>query len=144
MAKIDCTSFILATLLNSGGTFESVTKLQKLAFLSINENGLKPFTIFKWHYYGPYSKDIQDTIETLKEQRIVSEKEINRTSYSGNEYTIKRLSLTSKGRKLAENEIAKISDRNKDALFGTIEKYGNKPLAKILDYVYKAYNPEDF
>jgi uncharacterized protein YwgA len=121
-----------------------VTKLQKLAFLSIYENELEPFTSFKWHYYGPYSKEIQDTIDALKEKGIVSEKEYNRVSYSGNEYTIKRLSLTAKGRRLAENQSERISDENRAALIGTIEEYGNKPLAKILDYVYKAYSPEDF
>ena len=141
--RVNCRSFVF-TLLNAyGGTIESVTKIQKLAFLSIRENGLEPFTSFRWHYYGPYSKDIQDAINTLKEEGIVSEKEFCRTSYSGDEYTIKRLSLTAKGRRLAENQSGGFGGENKAALLKTIEKYGNKPLAKILDYVYKAYSPED-
>lgn len=140
---IDCRSFILSLLQVYGGTIESATKIQKLAFLSIRENGLTPFTNFKWHYYGPFSKEIQDTVDVLKSQEIVSEEEINRVSYSGKEYTIKRLSLTAKGRRLAESENCRIGSDNEAALLETIEKYGDKPLAKILDYVYKAYSPED-
>jgi len=140
---MDCKSFILALLRVYGGTIESATKIQKLAFLSIRERGFEPFTSFKWHYYGPFSKEIQDTVEALESQRIVSEKEINRVSYSGKEYTIKRLSLTAKGRRLAESEDYRIDPNNEGALLGTVEEYGNKPLAKILDYVYKAYSPED-
>jgi uncharacterized protein YwgA len=144
LPKMDCTAFILTTLLNSGGTFESATKLQKLAFLSINENGLEPFTNFKWHHYGPYSSDIQKTVDDLQEGGFVVEKLITRISYSGHKYTVKQLTLTQKGRKRAGEEVCKISDQNRAALFGTIEKYGNKPLTKILDYVYKAYSSEDF
>jgi len=140
---MDSRSFILSLLKAYGGTIESATKIQKLAFLSIRENGLHPFTSFKWHYYGPFSEEIQDTVEALKNQRIVSEKEINRISYSGKKYTIKRLSLTARGRRLAESEDCRIDPDNEAALFGTIKEYGNKPLAKILDYVYKAYSPED-
>lgn len=141
--SVDCRVFILALLRDYGGTIESATKIQKLAFLSIRENGFNPFTSFKWHYYGPFSEEIQDTVEALKSQGIVSEKEINRVSYSGKEYTIKRLSLTARGKRLAESENCRIDSDNEAALFRTIEKYGNKPLAKILDYVYKAYSPED-
>jgi len=140
---MNCRSFILSLLQTYGGSIESATKIQKLAFLSIRENGLTPFTSFKWHYYGPFSKEIQDTVEVLKSQEIVSEKEINRVSYSGKKYAIKRLSLTAKGRRLAESETCRIDSDNEAALLGTIEKYGDKPLAKILDYVYKAYSPED-
>jgi uncharacterized protein YwgA len=140
---MDCTSFILATLLNSSGIFESVTKLQKLAFLSIYEHGLERFTSFKWHYYGPFSTDIQNTINDLEEKGILSEKELNRVSCSGNEYTIKQFTLTMKGRRLAERWNTKISKENRIALVETIEEYGSRPLAEILDYVYKAYSPED-
>lgn len=143
MIEMDCASFILATLLNSGGTFESATKLQKLAFLSIYESGLESFTGFKWHYYGPYSKELQDTVETLTEEGLVTEKSIDRISYSGNEYTVKRLSLTLEGREVAEAIVAEINNQDKAALFETIDKYGNKPLSKILEYVYNAYSPED-
>jgi uncharacterized protein YwgA len=141
---MDCRSFILTLLQAYGGTIESATKIQKLAFLSIRENGLEPFTSFKWHYYGPFSEEIQNTVKVLKKQRIVSEKGISRTSYSGKEYTVKRLSLTAKGRRLTEDENFGIATNNERALLGTIEKYGNKPLTAILDYVYKAYGPEDF
>ena len=140
---MNCTSFILATLLNSGGTFESATKLQKIAFLSTHENRLDSFTNFKWHHYGPYSEELEDTVKTLARDGLLTEESINRTSYSGNEYTIKRLGLTPKGVDNAIAEVRKMSLKNREVLFDTLDKYGNKPLSKILEYVYNAYSPED-
>jgi uncharacterized protein YwgA len=143
-AKMDCGSFILITLLNAGGTFGSVTKLQKLAFLSIQETDIESFTEFKWHLYGPFSKEIEDTIDALHTQGILVEKEISRMNHFGDEYTVKQLSLTTKGRKLAENKIGEINECEKKAILATIDKYGDRPLAQILDYVYKAYDAKDF
>jgi uncharacterized protein YwgA len=141
---MDCKSFILATLLNSGGIFESATKLQKLAFLSIYENGLEAFTNFTWHHYGPFSRELQEEVDTLARETLVNEKSINRISYHGNEYTVKCLILTPRGKEVAESIIATMSERNKKALLETIDKYGNKHLSQILQYVYTAYSPEDF
>jgi len=141
---MNCNQFILATLLNSGGIFESVTKLQKIAFLSIYENGLETFTEFTWHRYGPFSRELQDSVETLDKEGLVIEEELNRISYSGNEYTVKRLSLTQKGRQMAVSVFADMDIPNKTSLLETIDKYGNKSLGKIIQYVYTAYSPEDF
>jgi hypothetical protein len=141
--KLDCASFTLILLYNYGGKFESATKLQKIAFLSIAENGLTPFTDFKWHHYGPYSKELQETVEDLGKQDLVSEEQINRTSYFGDEYSIRRLRLTIKGKRQIEKELSEIDAKDRLALIRTIEQYGDLPLSRILDYVYKAYSPKD-
>ncbi len=133
----------MATILSSGGTFESATKLQKLAFLSMYENGMECFTDFKWHYYGPFSRELEDTVEGLKRNDLLVEETLNRTSYSGNDYTVKKLSLTPKGKAIAAATIRGMNTKNKTALDDTLDKYGGKPLSKILEYVYNAYNPED-
>ncbi|MGA2385464.1 MAG: hypothetical protein ABSG33_02905 [Candidatus Bathyarchaeia archaeon] len=133
----------MATVLNSGGTFESATKLQKLAFLSIYENGMECFAEFHWHYYGPFSRELEDAIEDLKREELLVEQSLNRTSYSGNEYTVKKLSLTPRGKAVASIIITEMSAKNKAALDDTMDEYGSKPLSKILEYVYNAYNPED-
>jgi uncharacterized protein YwgA len=143
LVELDCKSFILATLLNSGGTFESATKLQKIAFLSIYENGLEAFTDFIWHNYGPFSREIQEEVDVLSQEDLINEESISRVSYLGNEYTVKRLSLTNKGKEVAESVIAKMNEKNKTALLETIDKFGNKHLSQILQYVYTAYSPED-
>lgn len=143
MVEMDCASFILATLLNSGGTFESATKLQKIAFLSIYENGLEVFTDFTWHHYGPFSRELQEEVDTLARKNLVKEKSINRTSYLGNDYTVKRLSLTPQGKEIAERIVVAMNAKNKKALLETIDKYGNRHLSQILQYVYSAYSPED-
>ena len=140
---MDCKSFILATLLNSGGTFESATKLQKIAFLSIYEQGLEAFTNFIWHHYGPFSRELQEEVETLVREKLVDERAINRTSYQGNEYTVKRLSLTSHGKRVAENIISSMDTKNKKALLETIDRFSGRHLSQILQYVYAAYSPED-
>lgn len=140
---MDCESFILATLLNSGGTFESATKLQKIAFLSIYENGLEVFTDFIWHHYGPFSRELQDEVDNLARKRLVIEESITRTSYLGNEYTVKRLSLTPQGKEIAESIVANMDGKNKRALLETLDKFGSRYLSQILQYVYSAYSPED-
>ncbi len=144
LSKMDCTSFILTMLLNSGEAFESVTRLQKLAFLSIQETDIKPFTRFKWHLYGPFSREIEDTIDVLERQGILVEKEISRMNHFGDEYIVKRLSLTLEGRKVAEDCIGRINEHEKTNILAIINKYGDRPLAQILDYVYKAYDAKDF
>ena len=143
MVEMDCKSFILATLLNSGGTFESATKLQKIAFLSVYEKGLESFTDFTWHHYGPFSRELQDEVGVLAFDDLITEKSITRTSYLGTEYTVKSLSLTKKGKKEAECIVGKITYENKKALLETIDRYGSKHLSQILQYVYSAYSPED-
>ena len=143
LGNLSCSSFILSTILSSGGRFESATKLQKLAFLSIYENGLEHFTDFKWHHYGPFSKELQDTVSMLSNEDLIVEESINRTSYSGKPYTITRLSLTPRGYEMAKKAMEEITAKNKKALFETMDKYSCKPLSKILEYVYNAYNPED-
>jgi uncharacterized protein YwgA len=140
---MDCKSFILATLLNSGGTFESATKLQKIAFLAIYENGLETFTEFIWHHYGPFSRELQEAVGTLSREGLVNDESIERTSYSGSIYTIKRLSLTPRGKESAKNIVASMESKNKVALLETIDRYESKPLSIILQYVYTAYSPED-
>lgn len=141
---MNCSQFILATLLNCGGVFESATKLQKIAFLSIHENNLEAFTDFTWYHYGPFSRELQNTVEELSENGLVIEEELNRTSYSGHEYTLKRLSLTPKGKQIANTIVAEMNMNNKSSLLETIDKYGDKSLGKILQYVYRAYSPDDF
>jgi uncharacterized protein YwgA len=130
-------------LLNSGGTFESATKLQKIAFLSIYESGLEAFTEFTWHHYGPFSRELQEEVDALAEDDLINERSIDRISYLGNEYTVKCLSLTARGKEVAESIVATMTDKNKKALLETIDKYGSKHLSQILQYVYTAYSPED-
>lgn len=143
MARMNSRQFILATILNSGGVFESATKLQKLAFLSIYENNLEAFTDFTWYHYGPFSRELQNTVQELSNDQLVVEEEITRTSFSGNEYTLKRISLTPEGNQVARRVIEEMDPRNKTALLESIDKYGHKALSNIIQYVYSAYSPED-
>lgn len=141
---MDSKSFVLATILNSGGTFESATKLQKLAFLSIHENGLVPFANFKWHHYGPFSRELENTVGELNHKGLITEKEIKRTSYFGDNYNIKKMCLTPKGLRVIQKVLPSINKSDIKALSITIRQYGNKPLSTILEYVYNAYKSEDF
>jgi len=143
LIELDCKSFILATLLNSGGCFESATKLQKIAFLSIYENGLEVFTEFTWHHYGPFSRELQEEVNELAKENLVNDESISRVSYLGNRYAVQRLTLTPEGKELAKNIVANMTSKNKQALLETIDKYCNRHLSQILQYVYSAYSPED-
>lgn len=140
---MNCNQFILATILNSGGVFESATKLQKIAFLAIQENNLDSFTDFIWYRYGPFSRELQNTVEELSREGLVTEEELDRTSYSGHEYKIRRLTLTSDGRQTARAVFSEMDESNKTSLLKALDTYGNKPLSRIIQYVYSAYSPND-
>lgn len=135
--------FILLLLTEYGGSLESVTKLQKMAFLSIYEGGVSPFTDFEWYHYGPYSRELQEVVELLDEGGLISEEEERKTSYFGDIYTVKTLRLTPRGKRALEEKMSNIDSEERRAIRNILRQYGDRPLSKLLDYVYKAYSPSD-
>lgn len=88
--KLERISEILGLILHTmGGETYSKTKLVKLAYLLavIHKRRQEPeFTgiDFKSYYYGPYSQDIEDGLEYLKEYGYISFEK--RISMDGNPY----------------------------------------------------------
>lgn len=112
-------------------------QLQKLLFLSaVKNNIILPFK-FEKHIYGPYSADLEETINTLKEKNIVE-------FSKDNVFTIPQdtRKLTKDGMQLLENpKIQIFSNSIKDTISNYEEGNGIFPYAKILeDYCYKTFH----
>lgn len=107
------------------------TRLQKIVFLGQKELGLPPLFDYSKHYYGPYSKDLIDTIDQMIMQGDIVENEENLGEYT--RYTYK----LSDQEKSVQESIPDLSLdlESKDAL----KKLSNVPLKKILEYVYSKY-----
>jgi len=102
--------------------------LQKLGILSKEE--VERIFNFKPHYYGPYSKKIEDTLNLLQQQGLVKvEKQDDVIIYT----------LTDKGK----NEFKKVLDKQGDDVIKLIEKLkiGSERLGYkgLLKYVYINY-----
>ncbi len=107
------------------------TRLQKIVFLGQKELGLPPLFDYSKHYYGPYSKDLIDTIDQMIMQGDIVENEENLGEYT--RYTYK-LSDQEKSVQESMPDIS-LDSESKDA----IKKLSNVPLKRILEYVYSKY-----
>jgi len=140
---INSKAFVLLLLKECGGYFESSTKIQKIAFLSIYENEMPSFTDFTWYNYGPYSKELSETIDRMNLDGLINIKEETLISRFGDEYKIHKYYLTKKGYNKLQKNMNMINNDEKFSLYKTLRFYGKKPLSEVLNYVYEAYSPED-
>jgi uncharacterized protein YwgA len=68
-------AFILQLFSSVGGAIEGRKRLQKLVFILKEERGI-PFSFsFQPYFYGPYSEDLTDLIETLVSSQFLREEE---------------------------------------------------------------------
>jgi uncharacterized protein YwgA len=118
---------------------DGATKFQKLVFLSQEETDVgSPFE-YQADKYGPFSPELHATLDDLEDRGLIK-KEI-RSNRSGNEKYVYH--LTSAG----STVIKKLMDRDdaeglEDVLDDAQEikkKHANKPLDRILKYVYTKY-----
>lgn len=94
------TDFILLLhLINSSDRVEGRKRLQKMVCIAKNQDKV-PFTFnFKPYFYGPYSEDLSDTVDSLRGAGLIEEERINITdSVSQYQYF-----LTDKGREAIRN-----------------------------------------
>jgi uncharacterized protein YwgA len=123
--KRDLVLFILTKV----GAIEGRTRLQKMIFIGQEELGLPKLFDFRKHYYGPYSSDISDTIQTLILQGDIIEEVEDNGQYIQYSY---RLSKPDKTQVQGFDEIS-------DDQIKMLKKLSNTPLSLILAYVYQQY-----
>lgn len=66
----------LLSLLKIAGEIDGRTKLQKIAYI-LKNNGVNFEEDFKYHYYGPYSGDLQLELDELIDNDVIIEKGSN-------------------------------------------------------------------
>ena len=121
---------ILLEMLRRCGEIVGRTRIQKLVFLGQEELGLPHLFEFSKNYYGPYSRDLTDTLERLISQGDV----IEEISESGDQiqYTYRPSDIASD----------KTGMDVPDESFDVIKRLSEIPLGVMLDYVYRKYLPE--
>jgi uncharacterized protein YwgA len=126
--------FILS-ILESVGKIRGRVRFQKMVFLGQMELQQPKLFDFSKHYYGPYSRELAETLERMIfEGDILEDAEVlgDRIRY------VYRLSEV--GRADAEKDLLEIREDRKEIL----RRLSKLPLSAILDYVYKKYLPERY
>lgn len=107
-----------------------------LAFLAIKEcrkavEGMKAVVPFKPYLHGPFSKEVLDVLERLRDNDYIAvEKEVFDVMWHRYNY-----SLTSKGWEA-------VRDIEDTCIKHLVTKYAKMPLEKLLKYIYKTYPDE--
>lgn len=139
---INTRDFVLMLLDASKGILESETRIQKLAFLGIQEEGLPRFTHFVWEKYGPLSKEMWRTLHKMEREGLLDIREEKRTTFMGDPYKLRIFELTEEGHREA-SELERIHDNEFILVNKLFIKYGDEPLDSLLNYVHTAYSPDD-
>jgi uncharacterized protein len=156
------TDIILMLVAASGGTpagkLNGITRLEKLAFLvaqetSVNDQAEDPFE-FEAYNYGPYSKEVYEAVDLLKDLGLISESreyddsgldemEESTVVASDNdgvdrEGTERRFSLTENGEQVSQLLVQHYSEQAA-AIASIRARYGRMSLRHLIRYVYDRY-----
>lgn len=130
-------------LLDLAGKVECKTKFQKIVFLAEKEEKAPLTYSFKKYHYGPFSFDLSDDLNALKQVNLISES-INVIGSSEGSAIIKStFTLTEDGKKELEENTNKLSSEGIKAISQTVEKWNSVSLEKVLEYVYSKYITDD-
>ena len=153
---------LVLLLLRAGGSraderdrVNGITRLEKLLFLADQESPLPgkvvEALVFKPYNFGPYSKQIYEAVDVLEDAGfVVEEKALNgrpldldameEASVDADEVegVERRFYLTDDGRTVADY-LAKQHPAYEVLMTDIKTKYGNLPLRKLIQYVYRRY-----
>jgi len=101
-------------------------RLQKVAFFSEQAQEKKPFTFQKFQY-GPYSQELDDTLEQLLSLRLVT---LEPTPRGGNSY---RAAICEKQPCVHRHWLDKIDARAGDAIGKAVDQYGYLSHDSVID-----------
>lgn len=140
--------FLLRT--EGGSEINGITRFQKLVFLA-QKGGLSDDPVesienaemfeYDANDYGPFSKELYDTLDTLKNKGYIEVTE--RRTPSGNER--KDYSITEDGREWVEDELDEIPDdptelRHDLKVLRAVKRlYGSEPILELIDDLYAEY-----
>ncbi len=102
------------------------TRLQKLLFLLQEEQVKLPVFTFKAYKYGPYSEEVDDTVESLSFRDFI---EVNNTNFS----------LSDKGNSVIEKKLKSKYSNLADQARKIISSFGSLNDELLLLYVYTKY-----
>lgn len=117
------------------------TRVQKTVFLQQKEEGL-PYTYeFSKYYYGPYSKELAETISSFVASGILEEKGVIYPYIDdyGGPVVEHVYSLTSFGQEMRRIYNSELTESEKKKIQRACDKFDRMSLADLLSYVYTRY-----
>ena len=138
MALTNNQLFVLE-LLDLSGKVECKTKLQKLMFLAKTEEKAPLTYKFEKYHYGPFSFDLNDDLNALKQINLITESIDMLGSSDGSAIIKSTFTLTEDGKKELSDNINKLSPEGINALAQVVSKWNSLSLEKVLEYVYSKY-----
>ncbi len=127
---------ILEIISHSDNHLRGKTRLQKLVFLTQEDNGAAINYDFEPAPLGPLSEDVNYQIMKLKELDLVEE--TVESTESGNSVFCYR--LTGTGREVLHNGKKQADFKTMEKIIKRVyDKYGTMPYIKLLDFVHKTY-----
>ena len=140
-----------------GEPIRGITRLEKLVFLTLEEGGFskaKADYSYKPYELGPYSKEVVDYIEALKQAKLVKSEIEDFESHrdvldavaatrsiegAGTPGKVEVYALTDKGLQIGEKLFGTMSPAQRKALTDIKRRFNQIPLAELLKYVYTNY-----
>jgi hypothetical protein len=140
-----------------------ITRLEKLLFLLEKETrfeGIATLFVFKPHNFGPFSKEVYESVDFLESCRLVRVREKAHSTIYTRLDEAKLLSeiseldeepeeagfvkerifaLTDDGRKVANKLRDMVGGEDAAAVDGIVQRYGLLPLSQLIRYVYHQY-----
>jgi len=125
--------YVALKLVSELGGINGRTKFQKIVFIGQKERRLPEVFKFNGYYYGPYSKELTDTIEMLIKLGLINEKVI-----IGEEYIEYIYTITEEGKGALKRLEMEMEDKPKIAI-PYLKKFKKMSRGEIIGYVYSKY-----
>jgi len=138
LSKSDLLLLLLSA--DNGEPIRGKTRLMKLAYITTKElDKTIPLYKFRWHYYGPFSDELVDDLESLAQQGLINHSEepivSSHAIYVENVY-----SITEQGDHIIQEKKSDPSFRKLLDIVSKIKwKYNNIPLPMLINEVYLNY-----
>lgn len=136
MGMLDRYLMPLYMLYFTDGEIKGRTRFQKLIFLTKENSSPKVEITFTPLFYGPFSRDLMDTIEAHIKEGFITE-----AFEEGTNGIIYIYKLTDNGKSVVEESLKKglLDDQIKTKITEIASEFGKKPLNELIATVYKEY-----
>lgn len=140
-----------------GEPIKGITRLEKLVFLALEEGGFanaKSDYSYKPYELGPYSKEVIDYLEALKQAHLVksdleefeSHREVldaiaatGSVEAAGEPGKVEVYSLTDRGLQVGERVFKMLRPEERRSIEDLKRRFNSVPLGELLKYVYTNY-----
>lgn len=133
----------LLKLLELANKIECKTKVQKLIFLAEVEEKVPLTYKFERYHYGPFSFELSDDLNALKQTGFIEENQVIIGSSEGFPIVKSTFSLTEDGKQELDENQNRINQDSIKSINSIVKKWNDVSLDEVLNYVYSKYITDD-